>query len=651
MAITKIGKSGGTFTGGPGSETYELTAVPTGEISINGSTSTLDHFGNTAINSGSQSKVADALLVATDRKLIPAYRPGVLAANATGTDTNATTGATYNSQDILLFSSSGDYSGLGAFFSNIETLQFGSGVKVRLSADIFENVEANADAGALNTGITFEGIGTKAAQVTFDIEFEIDGLTANSIGPNYVKADVQLDDYSFAKLANDKVQLVYDARDPSDDDDDVANADGLLQSSFERYFRFDGSNDRELIYGTEGVDYATLRLGNDTMFGYGGNDRLIGHGGADYLDGGDGNDLFEIGGFDNKTSGVNTSGVTSKADDGKAEWIISSAEAIRTGANRGITDSANYAGKVDVIVGGKGYDTLRVTQGVGATAGDKGVIVLNDVNFQKMEQVEVGGVVSRDPDETSEQSTVYGHLYLRTTGTVDPIADTLGGSGGIDNVVINASGISKNSLTFVGNANTQTFIGTTRADVFIGNAGNDTLTGGNGADKFVLQTVREYQRDSSTANGAIGYKAADTALSGADTITDFTTGSDKIVFRLEATIVTGTGKTFADSQTATKALEDTFDSLVDVLITSASNSAVSKDLTATNVLIGNLLTGLDTAGTENQFIKVDTAAAGGAKVYYDADGSGVGAAVLVATLTNISTVGVSDFRVEAVQGF
>ncbi|MBU3694848.1 MAG: calcium-binding protein [Rhodocyclaceae bacterium] len=640
MATIKIGKSGGTFTGTTGSDTYQLTAVPTGEISINGSTSTRDHLGNDpASKTGSQSTVVDALLVATDRKLIPVYRPGVVPADATGTDTNLTTGATYNAQDILLFSRSGDYTGLGAFFSNIETLQFGSGVKVRLSADIFENVEANADAGALNTGITFEGIGKKAAQVTFDIEFDTDGLTTPAVGAAYVQADVQLDDYSFAKLANDKVQLVYDARDPGDDDDDIANADGLLQSSFGRYFRFDGSNDSELVYGSDGVDYATLRLGNDTMFGYEGNDRLIGHGGADYLDGGDGDDLFEIGSF-----GSGTSGTSSKADDGRAEWIISAsaaaANSFRAAVTNGITNATDYGNKTDVIAGGKGSDTLRVTTGIGATGAANGTVVLNDANFQKMERVEVGGAVSKDADESSYQQYRDGHLYFARGSTVSDTATSAGGSSGnsINKVVIDASGVTKNGLTFEGNDNTQTFIGTTKADVLIGNGGADTLTGAGGADKFVFQSIREYNRDSGTANGVIAYtpKDFDTVTGGqqddvlvagdADIITDFTTGTDKIVFRVEAT----------------EALEDTFDSLV----------ALTKgNLTTTNVLIGDLTSGLNTAGSASQFIKVDTAAAGGAKVYYDADGSGAGAAVLIATLTGVSTVVFSDFRVEAVQGF
>ena len=627
MAATKIGKSGGTFTGTTGSELYQLTAVPTSTVSISGLTSTLNHSGVTATLTGSQSTVANALLVATDRKLTPAYRPGVAAGTATGTDTNLTTGATYNAQDIIRFTKSGDYTGLGAFFSNIETLQFGSGVKVRLSADIFENVEANADAGALNTGITFEGIGQKAAQVTFDIEFEIEGLVTPAVGAAYVQADVQLDDYSFAKLANDKVHLVYDARDPSDDDDDVANDDGLLQSSYGRYFRFDGSNDSELVYGSGGVDYATLRLGNDTMYGFEGNDRLIGHGGADYLDGGDGDDIFEIGSF-----GSGTSGTSSKADDGKAEWIISASLAASNGVTNGITNASDYGNKTDVIIGGKGYDTLRVTAGIGATNAANGTIALDDNNFKQMEKVEVGGGSAssfKDADESFWQQLRDGHLYFTRSSSVTDTATSAGGSSGnsINNVVIDASGVTKNGLTFEGNANTQRFIGTTKADVFIGNEGADTLTGGGGADKFVFQTIREYARDSGTANGVIAYTAGDEAFDAtdADTITDFTTGSDKIVFRVEGTTT----------------LEDTFDSLV----------ALTKgNLTSTNVEIGDITASLDTAGSATSFIKADTTGSD-IKVYYDADGSGAGAAVLIATLTNISTVGVSDFRVEAVQGF
>ena len=669
MATTKIGKAGGIFTGTQGSDTWEFTAAPakTSQVSIDGLTSAKNNSGadatllswvakddddptisalytynpitgvtTTTASTAAGTSLQDGVLTPTDARLALAYRPGVVAATASGTDTNATTVAGYNAQDVILFSKSGDYSGLGDFFRNIETIKLGTGVSVTLDQEAFQAVKGYASRGTLTYGLTFEGVaGGKTESVTFKFNFEATDVVTPAVGSAYAFKELQLDDFSLAGLATN-VDLIFDARDPVDDDDLEATSDGLTQPSLSRYFRFDGTNSNDKVLGSYGSDYATLRLGNDTFLGFDGNDRLFGHGGADSLDGGAGDDLFEIGGF-----GTNVSGTTSKADDGKPEWIISAADSAATGITNGLTNAADYGSKADLIVGGTGYDTLRVTTGIGATNPATGTIILSDANFQSMEKVEVGGSVSRDADESTFQQLRDGHLYFARSGTVSDTATSAGGAAGnsINNVVINASRVTKNGLTFEGNANTQTFTGTTKADVFIGNGGLDTLTGGGGADKFVFQSIREYARDSGNANGVIAYTPTDfdTVTAGqqdraltavdADVINGFVTGEDKIVFRVEATT----------------ALEDTFDALV----------ALTKgNLTATNVLIGNLSSGLDTAGTTaNQFIKVDTAAAGGAKVYYDADGNGSGAAVLVATLTNISTVGVSDFRVEAVQGF
>jgi len=660
MATTKIGKAGGSFTGTQGSDTWEFTAAPakTSQVSIDGLTSAKNNSGadatllswvakddddptisalytyntttgvtTTTASTAAGTSLQNGVLTPTDARLTLAYRPGAVAATATGTDTNATTVAGYNAQDVILFSKSGDYSGLGDFFRNIETIKLGTGVSVTLDQEAFQAVKGYASRGTLTYGMTFEGVaGGKAESVTFKFNFEASDVVTPAVGAAYASKELQLDDFSIAGLATN-VDLIFDARDPVDDDDLEATSDGLTQPSLSRYFRFDGTNSNDKVLGSYGSDNATLRLGNDTFLGFDGNDRLFGHGGADSLDGGAGDDLFEIGGF-----GTNVSGTTSKADDGKPEWVISAADSAATGITNGLTNAADYGSKADLIVGGTGYDTLRVTSGVGATNAATGTIILSDANFQGMEKVEVGGSVSRDADESAFQQLRDGHLYFLRSSTVSdtaPYSNTAGlttTNSVMNNVVINASRVTKNGLTFEGNANTQTFIGTTKADVFIGNEGADTLTGGGGADKFVFQTIREYARDSSTANGVIAYTAGDEAFDAtdADTITDFTTGSDKIVFRVEGTTT----------------LEDTFDSLV----------ALTKgNLTTTNVLIGDL-TAIDTAGAATSFIKADTTGSD-IRVYYDADGSGVGAAVLVATLTNISTVGVSDFRVEAVQGF
>ncbi len=614
--IIKTSITGGTFTGTSGSDVFEISGAIRGGISIDGMTSGLNNSGATAATGTTSNDIVTALSYATDRQLTLAYRPGA----PTSIDTNATTASGYNAHDILWFRKSGDYAALGGFFSNIETVQLASGVNIRLSADVFDAIENYADRGAVNTGVVFCGVaGGRAEKVTFDIQYEAEGIQTPAVGDSYVQADVQLDDYSFANVFRN-VDVVYDGRGLSGDDDGNAIPLG-------RYLRFDGANEYggagEAVLGTDGVDNATMRLGNDSYQGFGGNDLLSGHGGADSLDGGDGNDIFTIGGF-----GTGVSGTTSKADDGKAEWIISAAEGARTGVTNGITNATDYAGKFDIIRGGAGFDTLRVTGGAGATGDANGTVVLNDQNFIGMEKVEVGGTISKDADESTCLQLRDGHYLFARANTVSNQSTASGGMTGnsVNNVVINASGVTKNGLTFDGNGNAQKFIGTTMADILIGNGGNDTLTGGSGADKFVFQTIREYARDSGTANGVISYSATDRALvaADADTITDFTSGVDKIVFRVEATT----------------ALEDTFDSLV----------ALAKgDMTSANVLIGDL-SGIDTAGTATSFIKVDTSGAD-IRVFYDADGSGANAAVMIATLTGISTVAEGDFALASVQNF
>ncbi len=611
--------NGGTFEGTAGSDVFEISAPPTpasGAISIDGLTSGLNNSGTTATPGTSNADIATSLSYATDRQLTLAYRPGA----PSSIDTNATTVSGYNAEDILLFRKSGDYSSLGGFFSNIETVQLSSGISIRLSADVFDAIEDYADRGAVNTGIVFQGVaGGRAEKVVFDIQYEEDGIQIPAVGDSYVQADVQLDDYSFANVFRN-VSVVYDARDLADPNTAEAIPLG-------RYLRLDGANEAggggESVLGSDGVDYATMRLGNDSYLGFAGNDLLIGHGGADSLDGGDGNDIFTIGGF-----GTGYSGTTSKADDGKAEWIISAAEGLRTGVTNGITNATDYAGKFDIVKGGAGFDTLRVTAGAGATNGANGTVVLNDQNFIGMEKVEVGGTISKDGDESTYLQLRDGHYLFARSNTVSNQSTGSGGITGnsIDHVVIDASGVTRNGLSFDGNGNTQKFIGTALGDVFFGNGGTDTLTGGAGQDKFVFQTIREYARDSGTANGAISYTPTDHALLAvdADTITDFVSGIDKIVFRIEATTT----------------LEDTFDSLVPL---------AKGNLNPTNVLIGDL-SGIDTAGTATSFIKVDTTGAD-VRVFYDADGSGGNAAVLIATLTGVSTMLESDFAVASVQNF
>jgi Ca2+-binding RTX toxin-like protein len=499
--------------------------------------------------------------VETDVRLNFVTRPG-----SSAISTFASSIAGYNAVDTLAFTKSGEFEGIA--FSGIERIELSSGVSITLEAEQLEENGESLALGEINPGTHIYGVaGGDVENVTLELEFEEEEFepAASIVGATpvtYDKAVFEVDDYSVAHLYHN-VDVTYDA------------SEGVAGS----FTRIDGANEgsdaHEIVLGSEGVDYATMRLGDDTVYGNGGNDLLIGHGGADYLDGGTGNDIFVIGGF-----GSGVQGTTSKADDGNKEWIA-------TGA------------KHDVIVGGDGVDTLRITTGIGANTKANGTVVLNNDNFKSMEVVQVGGTVGRLNVENTDLQLLNDHYYFKANGTVADLSNTLGNNGGtINNVVVDASGLTTNGLRFEGNANQQTFIGTSKADVFVGNGGNDTLTGGGGADKFVFGKVYE-QVVTGSATSVQTYTNTAFNLTGVDTITDFTRGTDKLELHL-----------------------DQYSNL-------AGFNASMLRVNSTG-----------TAQDSNDYLVYNTTTK---TLSYDADGNGSGAKVDIAILTGVNTLSTSDF--------
>jgi Ca2+-binding RTX toxin-like protein len=499
--------------------------------------------------------------VETDVRLNLVTRPG-----SSAISTFASTIAGYNAVDTLEFTESGEFEGIQ--FSGIERIELASGVSITLEAEQLEENGESLALGEISPGTHIYGVaGGDVENVTLELEFEEETFepAATIVGASpvtYDKAVFEVDDFSVANIYHN-VDVTYDA------------SEGVAGS----FTRIDGANEgsdaHEIVEGSEGVDYATMRLGDDTVYGNGGNDLLIGHGGADYLDGGEGNDIFVIGGF-----GSGVQGTTSKADDGNKEWIA-------TGA------------KHDVIVGGDGVDTLRITTGIGANTKANGTVVLNNDNFKSMEVVQVGGTVGRLNVENTDLQLLNDHYYFKANGTVADLSNTLGNNGGtINNVVVDASGLTTNGLRFEGNANQQTFIGTSKADVFVGNGGNDTLTGGGGKDTFVFGKVYE---EVVTGSSTTVQTYTNTAfnLTGVDTITDFTRGTDKIELHL-----------------------DQYSQLAGF-----SSSMLRVNSTGT-------------AQDSNDYLVYNTTTK---TLSYDADGNGSGAKVDIAILTGVNTLSTSDF--------
>jgi Ca2+-binding RTX toxin-like protein len=259
-----------------------------------------------------------------------------------------------------------------------------------------------------------------------------------------------------------------------------------------------------------GADTLTGSALRDTLLAYGGNDLLDGRGGADILAGGAGNDTYVVdnaGDVVQEGPGAGSDTVralVSYALGANVENLVMQgvANLSATGnalANR-LTGNAGAnlldgRGGADILAGGAGNDTYvvdnvgdSVQEGAGAgidliRAGASHVLAANVENL-----VQTG---------TAAINATGNALANAITGNA--AANLLNGGGGSD--ILNGGG---------------------GADVLMGGVGADRLTGGAGADAFLF-------------NNRIG----------ADTVTDFTSGADRLRLS-QAGIRIGDGDTLVE---------------------------------------------------------------------------------------------------------
>lgn len=254
--------------------------------------------------------------------------------------------------------------------------------------------------------------------------------------------------------------------------------------------KFMGNDGADVGYGATLGDELQGGLGDDTLSGLGGDDLIQGGVGGDTLNGGSGNDTLSYQDSGAKVS-VSLLGAASGGD--AAGDIISGFENIIGSA---FADKLSGNGAANVLTGGGGDDTLKGAGGADTLNGNEGNDTADysssnaavDVNLE----TGVGHGGHAEGDVLSLIENLKGSKY----------GDTLTGS----NLVNKLDGGAGNDALH-GGANTDTLIGGSGNDTLYGEAGHDTLTGGSGKDKFVLSSQ---EVDS-------------------DTITDFVSGSDKIV--------------------------------------------------------------------------------------------------------------------------
>lgn len=417
------------------------------------------------------------------------------------------------------------------------------------------------------------------------------------------------------------------------------------------YYRFSsrsGSASNDTIYGTIYNDILDGGAGNDTIYGKAGNDQLDGGTGNDILYGGRGNDTFvidssfdriiEYSGQGNDTistgafslsiaalpnvENITLTGTSSINATGNARNNIlvgnSGNNVLRGGLG---SDTASYQNAgTGVIVSlavsgaqatGAGSDTLISIESLRGSifndtlAGNSGNNVLNGLAGADTMRGRAGNdtyyvdntadvvVESSNQGSDTVRSTVSRTLGLNQENLALFDTTNLNGTGNaLANVITGNSGINilsggSGRDTLRGGAGADTLRGNSGNDRLFGGVGNDRLVGGLGSDNFYFDTTlnRRTNRDS---------------------ITDFNHTADTI--RLDRTIFTR--------------------------------------LTSTGVLSSaNFRASSNGLGDSNDYILYNTTSGA---LLYDRDGSGTGAAVQFASLTNRpQNVNASDFLVVA----
>ena len=355
----------------------------------------------------------------------------------------------------------------------------------------------------------------------------------------------------------------------------------------------------------------TGNAGANTILGTAYNDVIIGGGGMDHLDGWHGSDIYLINAAaehsaaeiaDTGTTGIDevrfasvtaNDTLTLYAGDTGIENVVigtgTATAAVTTGTtplnvdasavlnglsitgNAGVNTLTGTAFN-DVIIGGGGVDHLNGGHGsdiyIINAASEHTAAEIADTGTTGSDEVRFASVTANDTLLLFSGDTGIERVVIGT-GTASSAVTT-----GTTALHVDASGV-LNGLTIIGNDGANILKGTAFNDVLIGGNGNDTLTGGLGADTFAFTT----QPNASTNH---------------DTITDFQPGVDVLQFS-----------------------KGSYTSI---------SSAIGGLLNANEFWSGS---GVTSGHTVDDRFVYDTATG---NLYYDADGSGSGAAVLVALI-------------------
>ncbi|MEZ0233213.1 MAG: beta strand repeat-containing protein [Methylophilaceae bacterium] len=393
-----------------------------------------------------------------------------------------------------------------------------------------------------------------------------------------------------------------------------------------------------VIVGNAGANKLEGLAGNDTLIGFAGNDTLDGGLGADIMDGGAGNDTYIV---DDEDDIVNESftGAASGIDTIKIS-------AAYTGVSREATpdveniDASLFTGDIELIgnelanilIGGSGDDELDGVDGVDTLKGGDGddtyYVDLKTTGTLTKTVASLQDSIVELVNQGRDKVEIYGDIVLSKASTI-----TLA----VNLEDLDASHTNLTLLNLTGNAVANEITGNAGANIILGLAGNDELDGGEGNDSLdggVGDDVLSGGEDNDTLIGGIG---TDELIGGA--------GNDKLVGGLGNDTLTGdNGADIFVFNTALNATTNV-DIITDFVSSEDSlylDNAIFKKLGGDGILNSTYFHEGTVALTTSQFLIYDNQTG---NLFYDADGSGAGKAVLFAKFGVETTLDASDIQI------